>query len=153
LHGAETLVGIAGVTLPADHARFYFENDITFPHEAIPSRLRSQVAEGLGLYINPAYRRYGAAHMLTFLTLLIAVDAGAITFVSQNANHMLRIALAAGFVNTGIATKVRKEHTAYLTVGELRQVCAASYQRAAEVVDMGLSEELAAMLARWREQN
>jgi GNAT superfamily N-acetyltransferase len=153
LHDGDTLVGMAGVTFPTGQAQYCFEIDISFPHDAIPCRLRSQVAEGLGLYVKPAYRQHGAAQMLSFLVMLTAADAGATLVVLQNTIYSLGMVLAAGFVNTGIVTKVCKGHPVYLTVGQLNLVCPAFYRRAAQVVDIGLSEELVAMLARWREQN
>ncbi|MFV8749205.1 hypothetical protein ACNOYE_01510 [Nannocystaceae bacterium ST9] len=120
-------VGIAGTILPAADARFSFEKAVGFPHDAIPTRERSELCEGLGLYVVPAQRMAGLSWALTFLAMLIGAEAGATTIVAENGGVSLRMALAAGLRDTGVVTKLRGTQPYHLTVGALAEVLAASW--------------------------
>ncbi len=147
---AGTAVAMACAVLPAPDARFGFEVGAPLPQPALPTSERTQLGEGLWLYVAPAHRRSGVAHALTFLTMLLAWEAGAHYIVAENGAVSLKMALAAGFTNTGVLTKHRAEVPYYLTVGPARTVLEAGWTGAREALEAcTLSPEVRALIDRW----
>ena len=143
-------VGMAGSVLPRSDARFSFERTVGFPHSALPPSSRTELGEGLGLYVELAWRRGGLARALTFLSVLLAWDAGAAYFVAENGAVSLNMAVAAGFTNTGIITNPGAEVPYYLTVGRAEEVLEKAWGSCREPVEAcALSPALRGVVDRW----
>jgi len=115
-------VGMAGSVLPGPQARYGFERRASFPHPALPITDRSQLGEGLMLYVAPAERRGGLARALTFLSTLLLWDAGASHIAAENGAVSLGMARAAGFTDTGVVTIHNRSEPYHLVVGSTSEV-------------------------------
>jgi GNAT superfamily N-acetyltransferase len=143
-------VAMSGSVLPGAGARYGFEKTVGFPHPALPTSSRTQLGEGLGLYVDPAWRRFGLARALTFLSMLLAWDAGAAYIVAENGAVSLSMALAAGFTNTGIVTNPGAEVPYYLTAGRAEEVLDKAWRTCREPVEAcTLSPAVRAVVERW----
>lgn len=143
-------VAMAGSVLPGADAVYGFEQRVGFPHPALPTAERSAVGEGLTLYVDPALRRGGLGHGMTFFSSLLVWDAGGTWLVAENGAVSLAMAQAAGMDNTGVVTMHRKGVPYYLTVGRVADVLerawpAGELALAAHI----LAKEPRAMLDRW----
>lgn len=115
-------VAMAGAVLPGPGARFGFEARVSLPHPALPTADRTQLGEGLTLFVAPDHRRGGLARALTFLSMLLPWDAGARTLVAENGAVSLGMARAAGLTDTGVVTMHRKDVPYHLMVGDVAEV-------------------------------
>ncbi|WP_338844987.1 GNAT family N-acetyltransferase [Massilia sp. W12] len=143
------LCGMAALNLPqAPHGRFKFESATGFPLRVMPQAGRDEIAEGLALYVAPECRRQGCTLLLTALTLLQAHQAGRRWFVAENSGGSLKMALAAGFEDSGVVTRMRNQVEVKLCIGALDDVllpaCAAVQNSA---IGIELSPPLQAL---WR---
>ncbi len=147
---AGAYVAMAGSVLPGPDARFSIEKSVGLPHPALPSSDRTQLGEGLGLYVLPDWRRFGLARALTCLSMLLAWSAGAVYIVAENGAVSLNMAVGAGFTNTGVVTRHLVQGPYYLMVGRADQVLVTSWRASREAIEAcTLSPEVRAVVDRW----
>lgn len=146
------LVGVVGVTLPG--ADFYeFEDHLAFPHDAIPTQDRNELAEGQALFIDPAFRHTGLGLVLAFMAPLVAREHGARWLVMENDKSVPAMLPEGVWRDTGVIVDTRGKRPFYLFVGATDDVLRAfgpPFDNLTHTGRIELAPDVAALADAWR---
>ena len=154
--GADTTrdrpAGMVGVTMPgAGH--YAFELHLPFPHPALPTTHRAELAEGQNLFIASGFRKSGLGLVLAYIAPLLARAHGARWLVMENDKTVPAMIPESAWRDTGIVTNHTGDVPAHLMVGRVTDILAVfanAFHATMERSHIVFADELSGLIPRNR---